>query len=765
MDIIAKRKKNIKNYKEFFPKNESLEISERNKLNCQIYRFGHTFDIDEEALGYKNSLNQDNDHLPDINEVSFIPSYDIYKDFDLDSGIKDSSNNITTIKDKKHPERRFFSGWLILSPMMIFFCILGGLYIKKGINTKKQVLGTSQVAYANVNLALDSIKKQDFEMSLNKFGEAYKDFSEISKSLEDLGGVAISVSRFIPGASKLSSGYYVVETGKDLSWAGEKISRIAKDINNLKNKNNNDSEEAVSLLKIFLSLEKDLKEINSRLISAQDNLGKIEISDIPKENQQDILNLKNKLPAIIQMVDDFSANSHLVADFLGANGPRKYLFLLQNNQEMRATGGFIGSYGILDIDGNGKLRNFFIDGIFNPDGQFSDKIIPPKPIQKISAAWSLHDSNWFPDFPISAKKAILFYEKTGGPTVDGVITLTPTVLQKMLRITGPIEMKDYGVVLTEDNFIQNIQYEVEENYDKEENKPKKILSDLAPIILDKIVNSKDTKILAGALDVFGNALEERQILLYFSNTELQKIISNLGWSGEILSASNDYLSVINTNINGYKTDGVVDEKIRQYVNIAEDGTIIDTVSITRKHNGGNTQYEWWNKVSSDYMRVYVPQGSTLLAVEGQTREINEDVLDYKSLNFEEDLDVENEESQIKIDENTGTRIYNESGKTVFANWIYVSPQEEVTITYKYVLPFKIDLSRGASNYSLLSQKQSGSLGDDFVFNLNYPNSWKEEWKSDTLEQCLFEEQLTNRGACFDGNLKVDKFMGIVFSKN
>ncbi|HBR71803.1 MAG TPA: hypothetical protein DEA27_03310, partial [Candidatus Moranbacteria bacterium] len=32
---------------------------------------------------------------------------------------------------------------------------------------------------------------------------------------------------------------------------------------------------------------------------------------------------------------------------------------------MRATGGFIGTYGLLDIS-NGHVRDFFIDGIFNP---------------------------------------------------------------------------------------------------------------------------------------------------------------------------------------------------------------------------------------------------------------------------------------------------------------------------------------------------------------------------------------------------------------
>lgn len=722
-------------------------------VKCQAFRFGKAFDLEKEVLVEKKYQREEEkmQSLSDIEEDGnfFVPSKDIYKDF-------------IAVPEKKLPKKKRnvnFLGWMALAPVALLFIAWGINYVQKGMDTQRKVLGVSKEAYDNVNMAMSGIKDKNFIMSGDKFNEAYKNFSEISTSLEGLGKGIISVSRFIPGASKLSSGYYATEAGKNLSLAGEKISQIANEINELKNKKS-DENKNFSLLDFYTSFNNNLHEINKYLTVAQDNLNKVKIDDIPEEGRDKILVLKSKLPVITQSVEEFSGNNQLIADLIGANGPRKYLFLFQNNQEMRPTGGFIGSYGVLDIDGSGRIRNFFIDGIFNPDGQLMDKIVPPKPIQKISTAWSLHDSNWFPDFPVSAKKAMLFYEKTGGPTVDGVITLTPTVMQKLIGVTGPIEMSEYGVVLTEDNFIENIQYEVEEDYDKVENRPKKILSDLAPILMDRLVNTNDVNFLAQTLNILNDALVEKHILLYFSNGDLQKIISGLGWSGEILTTSNDYLSVINTNINGYKTDGVVSEKIEQQVNISSEGEIINTVSITRKHKGGNSQYQWWNKVNANYMRVYVPQGSTLIEVEGQTREINNDVVDYKSLNFEEDADVKNEESQMKIDEKTGTRVYNEAGKTVFANWVYVSPQEETTITYKYILPFKIDKTKEANSYSLLSQKQSGSLGSDFVFSLNYPESWKKRWVGDKLKECHSDEDGYVK-LCFEDKLKTDKFLGVV----
>lgn len=638
---------------------------------------------------------------------------------------------------------------------------IGGVsFAYKGIGIKGDVLGVSQEGYASLTGAISEISNQNFEGSSEKFTQAFAYFSEASQQMDQMGTVLNEGSRFLPYVSKISSGKNVLEAGKHLSLAGGFMNEVVKEISNIKNPLTGGGE--ISFLDLFRKTEDSMRSADSELSLARENIDKVKIDDLPEDMQEKFLLLKQQLPKVTELSGAFLKNSDIFVDLLGGNGPRKYLFLFQNNNEMRATGGFIGSYGLLDIS-NGHVRNFFIDGIFNPDGQLTDKIVPPKPIQKVSAAWSLHDSNWFPDFPTSAKEAILFYEKTGGPTVDGVITFTPVILQKLLEITGPIEMKEYDVVLDSDNFVEKTQYEVEEDYDKQENRPKKILSDLAPMVLDRIVNSKDPEKILRSAQIFLDGLGEKHMLIYSENKDLQKIISQKGWSGEMLETKKDYLSVINTNINGYKTDGVIDESIVHRAEITEDGSIVDTVSITRKHNGGNSDYEWWNKVNADYMRVYVPKGAQFLSVEGQTRELNEAPLDYDKLGFERDDLVQQEESNMVIDEKTGTRIYDEGDKTVFANWTYVSPQETMTITYRYVLPFKLfpalfDSSEKVDSYSLLAQKQSGSVGSEFVSEVAYPQSYEMKWNyPENIETGKGLVRLTDK-------LNTDKFMGVVFEK-
>jgi hypothetical protein len=667
-------------------------------------------------------------------------------------------------KEKKHDWKNAFSFFAVAT--FVFLFVFGVGFFYHSLKIKNLSIENGKIAYASLNEAKEEIKRHNFDGALSNFNDAHDRFGTIQKDINSLGSVLVESSRFVPYLSKLSSGSHLSDAGKNISRIGILATNIMKTLDTTKNPLANN--ESVSYLKIFQDSDKNLTEIALQTGELMKNLEKINLADIPEEQRNHFIELKNNLPEINKFITNFSKEEKILADVLGGNGPRKYLFLFQNNQEMRATGGFIGTYAVLDIfDGN--VKSFFVDGIFNPDGQLREKIIPPAPIQKISATWSLHDSNWFPDFPMSAEKASWFYEKTGGPTVDGVITMTPTVMQRLLEITGPIEMTEYGITIDSQNFLENIQYEVEVDYDKELNQPKKILADLAPKILNRVFNARNISDVAKTMNVILSSLNEKHILIYSKNYAVEKMLSENGWSGEVLDTDKDYLSVINTNINGYKTDGVIDEKIEHKAEIQNDGSIIDTVTIIRHHNGGDTPYDWWNKVNADYMRVYVPKGSRLIRATGYTNEFNSPPIDYNALGFKKDAQIGMEEDSLIIDPESGTKIYEDSNKTVFANWTYVSPQESVTISYSYLLPFKIhtnQTTKPADAYSLLIQKQSGSLGSKFSTKITYPNSYRPIWKYPNENVSTFSNtEQNNSGIEMKSELKTDKFIGVAFEKN
>ncbi|GEM_PF-347797 len=675
-----------------------------------------------------------------------------------------------TSKYKKKGERFTWKG-LVSKPAVSFVAtsfvalliVSSIVFVSYGFQIQENVKVKGQQALGYLDDAKDQLKGQDFLSAKISFASAVEEFEEAQEELDCLGGDMLNIFSALPVLSRISSGKNVVDAGNELTKAAKELSSAIEIISNVENPFSFEEGEAgdksqQSMSDMFLLMQEKLQVAHSDLEKANENLALVKVADLPDEYREKFQKIKETLPMVVSMIDAFEENSEIFLEILGHNGPRKYLLIFQNNQEMRATGGFIGSYGVLHI-ANGRIKKLLIEGIYNPDGQLKQNIVPPKPIQKISASWSTHDANWFPHFPTTAEKISMFYEYTGGPTVDGIITMTPMVLQRMLAVTGPIEMENYDTTVSTENFVKATQYEVEVDYDKTENKPKQFLADLAPKVITNLLESRDPRDVSDILEMFSDMLKERHIMIHSSSEDIQKVISKRGWSGEILQTKKDYLMVVNSNINGFKTDGVVDEDITHSAKISEDGTIINTVKIKRAHNGGDTDYEWWNKVNCDYMRVYVPKGSEFISVKGQTREVNESPLDYDKLGFKRDEDVVAQEESVEFDEETGTRIYEEEEKTVFANWVYVSPKETVEIEYVYKLPFKLDLTKNTSaadTYSLLVQKQSGSVGSDFSSKVEYEIKAEPVW--------MYPQSLSRNGNVLDVSVKLntDLFFGIVF---
>ncbi len=644
--------------------------------------------------------------------------------------------------------------------IMMTISFTGLIYTSYGFQIKNDVQVLGEQAIGHLELAKQEIKQKDFDSANANFEKAILSFTQAQEQIDKIGGDMLDIFSELPFLSKISSGKNVVSAGNDLTMSAKELAAVAALLSSADNSLENGQENPISLIDVFLRVDEHVLKGEEHLENARSHIEKVHIEDLPAEYQEKFRKIKQTVPVAISAIEIFHQHSEIFLELLGNNGPRKYLLLFQNNQEIRPTGGFIGSYGLLNIS-NGNVKKFMIDGIFNPDGQFKEDIIPPRPLQKVTAGWSTHDANWFPHFPASAKKISSFYEKTGGPTVDGIITMTPTVMEKMLEVTGPIRMDEYGVTIDSDNFIRETQYEVEENYDREENQPKKFLADLAPEILDRLFNVSDAASVSKAITALSEALKEKQILLYSFEDSVQDVISKRGWSGGIRQTKGDFLMVVNTNVNGYKTDGVIDETISHKAEIMPDGTIINTVSVKRTHNGGDTDYEWWNKVNSDYMRVYVPNGSELISVSGQTREFIEPPLDYEKLGFKADPDIAREEESMAIDEETGTRIYEEEGKTVFANWVYVSPKETAEIEYVYRLPFKIELNKNSEKfdtYSLLAQKQSGSIGSEFRSTVEFGNGKDVVWKYPN------NIEIHDKSTLLKTKLTEDRFLGIVLQK-
>ncbi len=700
----------------------------------------------------------------------------------LNTELVKSDNNLSGVLPKKRqrkalsflmpgnlPRPKSFLSF-ILTGFLIALVIPLAAWLGQGMVVKERVMSNSLSAYQNLKEAKGSLEDTNWQKAEQNFALAYNDFNQAYEQIKGLDNLTLEVLDKLPGGDKVSSGVHLIKVGEHLTSAGHLFSSALgdlslinlfamtdipqdADVSDYKNDDlllNQQNSLTDSIVQSRQRLTQALKSVDLAIEEAE----QIKVSALPEDIQDKIFFLKEELPGLRDLLAQAFVFSDALVEILGHDNPRQYLLVFQNNSEIRATGGFIGTYGLLQFD-QGRIRGLLVDGIFNADGQLHEKIIPPQPIQKISTAWSMHDANWFPDFPTSAQKIQWFYEKTGGITTDGVWAITPVVVERLLELTGPIKMPDYGVELNTDNFVEIIQHKVEVDYDKRLNRPKKILADFTPLFLNALSDlsiEKKTKVI----EIIFSALEEKHILFYFNNSEIEELFAIQGWAGQLKSTQHDYLSVVSSNINGYKTDRMIDESIDLSSAVQEDGSIINTLTITRQHQGGEEEYDWWNQVNSNYLRVYVPEGSTLISAKGHTIESCSSPIDYQENGFKQDALVAEVEKSMKIDSETGTHIFKESGKTVFGNWVYVSPGKKVTIVYQYRLPFKINLTESLNNHSILIQKQAGSIGSEFKYRLDYPGQLEIAW-SHPEKLILGQDNII-----YQNDLEKDRFLGMTF---
>ena len=85
-------------------------------------------------------------------------------------------------------------------------------------------------------------------------------------------------------------------------------------------------------------------------------------------------------------------------------GNNTFIVLLQNNWELRPSGGFMGSYALVQFENN-VLKDISVQDIYVPDGQIQGHVNPPKPVLQAfqQGFWRLRDANWDPDFQKSAE--------------------------------------------------------------------------------------------------------------------------------------------------------------------------------------------------------------------------------------------------------------------------------------------------------------------------------------------------------------------------
>lgn len=424
----------------------------------------------------------------------------------------------------------------------------------------------------------------------------------------------------------------------------------------------------VSALVAALGAGRDrLRGAAGRLRGAQAQLAAVDPRGLEGSERSIYDGLRDRLPAA-------AARLVLLAELpglLGYDGPRTFLVLGQNSDELRPTGGFIGTAGLLTFD-QGRLIDRQYGSSFFWDLPPDRRVTPPEPLERYMAAsyWQLKESNWMPDFPAAAQQARYFHELTRPDPIAGVVTVDQRLLELLLELTGPIEVPDYGETVTAANVRDRLDYYTHSVPNDGERERKGFISKLFGLLMDRLNGLPRERVrdLAGVLE---QALTAQSVQVWAADDRAQQALANLGWDGRMLSADGDYLYAVSANVGQNKINREVEQEVSYEVSAEPSGRLLGRATVTLRNRRPTTDPGPYPTADLlDYLRVYVPGGSELVSSGG----------------FDGDVTAGPE-----------------CGRTAFGGYARVTPAGERQLQLVYRLPDRIR----QQDYRLLVQKQPG----------------------------------------------------------
>lgn len=447
--------------------------------------------------------------------------------------------------------------------------------------------------------------------------------------------------------------------------------------------------------------EPSFRNALQNLEQATTTLEILEDRDLPDRFQELVTSARRMTPGLETFARTGLAVSQLWESFLGYDGPRSYLLVAQNSDELRATGGFIPGAWVLTLDGGEIVRLQFWDTEAVDDLSSGPPLPPEGLLQSLWAgAWLFRDAGWYPDFPTSASAMEQIFDLGQGISVDGVIALDQWAVQAMLEVLEPITLPT-GEVLDSDSYIRILE-------EKTDALGREFMDTVLEALLGRLREQGGDQELVSLLATLNKSLQEKHTLLFFHDPALQEVARENGWSGALEDGPGDYLMVVDSNVGFSKVNRNIAQSLSYTVDLRADGesqarlNVLytnrssgvpqDTCALQSSTTQGFTYLEEMNTCYWDYLRVYAPGGSTLS--NSSPFPMPQGAL-YRRIGYN---DIED----------TG-RSYAESGKSVFAGFFNLEVGESRSIAFAYTLPAQVvQMEKGRLSYTLFLQKQPGT---------------------------------------------------------
>ncbi|MBI5566164.1 MAG: DUF4012 domain-containing protein [Chloroflexi bacterium] len=440
-------------------------------------------------------------------------------------------------------------------------------------------------------------------------------------------------------------------------------------------------------------------------------------------------------PRLRSIIDRFDAAYPLLTDglslariapqLLGADRPRTYLIILQNEDELRPTGGFISAAGQVTLDA-GQIVTLTVNDAYQADDLTQPYGATPQPMVDYMRMhlWLFRDSNWSPDFPTAARKAIELYTYTQGGDFDGVIALNQNVVEALTVGLGSLTIDAAQPPLTAQTiraYMRNAwapsgQADVGAWY----NQRKDFIGRVMQAMLDRVLNQTGDINWGELSRALNGVLNSHDLLIMLTDPVLNEPLRETSWDGSLPDVSGDFLMIVDTNMGYNKANALIREAITYTVSLNPDDTATSDLVIGYTHFGSaasgcphvvtaytlSTTYDllaqqcYWN-----YRRVLVPIGSTLIEATRHPTKLGELITGSTS--------------------DGATSVLSDTGKVAFGTFLIVGRGQSIESEVRYALPVGIIQQANDQHvYQLHVQKQPGTGHWPLTINVQWPASYQ-----------------------------------------
>jgi len=274
------------------------------------------------------------------------------------------------------------------------------------------------------------------------------------------------------------------------------------------------------------------------LPEAESLYARFQALDLGFIGEQDILAAySEKAEYLLGLGDSARDLIPVMRSILGYGGDRVYLFAAQNSSELRGSGGFPGAMGFIRIrDGVLSVSDF--TSVYEVLQQHTPAGIEISEVENLLFDGRLHspwDADFTPDFERVAYIWANSYAVHTGETLDGIVSATPVIIQKLLSFLGSITLSD-GTELNGDNATRVLGHDLYFHYLGADRHPngEQIVDALfaesarktLELVFSDISPSRMLEYYAFMLDSFG----DRSLMIWLADEPGQTMIRELGWN-------------------------------------------------------------------------------------------------------------------------------------------------------------------------------------------------------------------------------------------